>query len=189
MKQEFYDALMENPIVAAVKDMEGLKKCLELSDVKVVFILFGDICTIGKIVEKAKMAGKQVLVHLDLISGIGTKEVVVDYIKENTKADGIITTRSSHIKRAKDLGICTVLRFFVIDSMAFANVEKQVRQVQPDVIEILPGVMPKVIKRLSGSGRYPVIAGGLIMDREDVVGALDAGAACVSTTNQDVWKM
>lgn len=189
MKQDFYDALMENPIVAAVKDMKGLRKCLKLSDVKVVFILFGDICTIGNIVEQAKAAGKQVFVHLDLISGIGTKEVVVDYIKENSKADGIITTRSSHIKRAKELGLCTVLRFFVIDSMAFANVEKQVGQVQPDVIEVLPGVMPKVIKRLSGSGRYPVIAGGLIMDREDVMGALNAGAVCVSTTNQEVWQM
>lgn len=189
MKQEFYDALMENPIVAAVKDMEGLRKCLKMEDIKVVFILFGDICSIGRIVEEAKRAGKQVLVHLDLVGGIGTKEVVVDYIRENTKADGIITTRSSHVRRAKELGLCTVLRFFVIDSMAFENIAKQVRQVQPDMMEILPGVMPKIIRKLVKSEKIPVIAGGLVMDREDVMGALDAGAVCVSTTNQDVWRM
>lgn len=189
MRQEFYDALMENPIVAAVKDMEGLDRCLELPDIKIVFILFGDICTVSSIAAKAKAAGRQVFVHLELLSGIGTKEVVVDYIREHTPADGIITTRSSHIKRAKELGLSSVLRFFVIDSMAFSNIEKQIHQVQPDVIEILPGVMPKVIKKLTAREKIPVIAGGLIMDREDVVSALDAGAVCVSTTNQDVWRM
>ena len=35
----------------------------------------------------------------------------------------------------------------------------------------------------------PVIAGGLISDKEDVMGALGAGAAAVSTTNQKVWEL
>ena len=37
--------------------------------------------------------------------------------------------------------------------------------------------------------QQPVIAGGLISDKEDVIEALDAGAISVSTTNQDVWFM
>ena len=35
----------------------------------------------------------------------------------------------------------------------------------------------------------PVIAGGLITDREDIMGALGAGAISISTTNQKVWFM
>ena len=59
----------------------------------------------------------------------------------------------------------------------------------PDMIEIMPGVMPKIIKSLRGSTSIPLIAGGLIADKEDVMGALLAGASAVSTSRQDVWEM
>ena len=49
--------------------------------------------------------------------------------------------------------------------------------------------MPKIIKKICKMGNIPVIAGGLVMDKEDVMGALSAGAISVSTTNQDVWLM
>lgn len=35
----------------------------------------------------------------------------------------------------------------------------------------------------------PVLAGGLIADKEDVMAALRAGAMAISTTNQQVWLM
>ena len=49
MDRKYYEAIESNPVVAAVKDMEGLLKCCELEDIRVVFILFGDICTIRDI--------------------------------------------------------------------------------------------------------------------------------------------
>ena len=61
--------------------------------------------------------------------------------------------------------------------------------VRPDFIEVLPGLMPKVIRKICRTSRIPIIAGGLITDKEDVVAALSAGAIAVSTTNQDVWRM
>ena len=51
MEQRFYDAMADCPVVAAVKDFEGVEQCLK-SDVKIVFILFGDICNIAEIVER-----------------------------------------------------------------------------------------------------------------------------------------
>ena len=35
----------------------------------------------------------------------------------------------------------------------------------------------------------PIIAGGLISDKESVMAALSAGAIAVSSTNHEVWKM
>ena len=77
-----------------------------------------------------------------------------------------------------------------MDSIALRNVEMTDHQyagARPDFIEILPGVMPKIIKKICKKSRCPVIAGGLITDKEDVMGALNAGAISVSSTNQDVW--
>lgn len=93
------------------------------------------------------------------------------------------------IKKAKELGMYTVLRYFLLDSMAFENIRQQQHMVRPDFIEVLPGVMPRVIKRICGSVKTPIIAGGLITDKEDVMAALSAGAIAVSSTNHQVWKM
>ena len=81
MDQKFYDAVASNPIIAAVKDMEGLKECCSLPDIEVVFILFGDICTIADIVKAIKDSGKLALVHMDLVTGLSPKDVSVDFIK------------------------------------------------------------------------------------------------------------
>jgi glycerol uptake operon antiterminator len=105
----------------------------------VVFTLCGDICNIAKIVDEIKDAGKIAIVHMDLVDGLSGKESTVDFIKEHTKADGIISTKPALIKRAKELGLYTILRIFILDSMAFENIRKQMSIAKPDALEILPG--------------------------------------------------
>ena len=137
-------------------------------------------------VEKAQ---KVAMVHLDLITGLGPKEVSVDFIRNSTEADGIISTRPAIIRRACELDFYTALRIFILDSMAYENIEKQLNAVRPDIVEILPGAMPKVIRKVCRKVRQPVIASGLISDKEDIMVALAAGAIAVSSTNQEVWMM
>lgn len=185
---EILEQFEDCPVVAAIKDEEGLDKCLT-SDIQIVFVLYGDICNIGDIVGRLKAAGKTVFIHADLIGGLGCREVAVTYLRRETDADGIISTKPALIKQAKTVGFFAIMRFFVIDSMAFGNVEKQIENVKPDMIELIPGVMPKVIRKvvkLVGDS-MPVIVGGLIMDKEDVMAALNAGAVSISSTCQDVW--
>jgi len=186
MDHRFVEAVEASPIIAAIKDAEGLELCLE-SESQVVFILYGDVCNIGEIVGRIKDSGRIALVHMDLITGLSTKEVAVDFIHQNTEADGIISTKPALVKRAAELEMYTVMRFFVLDSMSLSNIENQWKHVKPDFIEILPGVMPKIIRRIKQMVEVPVIAGGLISDKEDIIAALDAGATSVSATDPKVW--
>lgn len=186
MKKEFKEALEDSPIIIAIKDDNGLEKCIE-SDSRIVFILYGDIITIPDIVEKVKASGKIAMVHIDLITGLSSKEIAVDFLKKYTLADGIITTKPNLIKHANELGFYTILRLFLLDSMAYENIDKQVKNARPDVIEVLPAPMPKIVKKVCKLSPIPVIAGGLISDKEDVMTLLQAGAICISTTNSDVW--
>ena len=192
MGREFVEAIEAAPIVAAVKDDSGLEMCLT-SDVDAVFILYGDICTISDIVAKVKDTGKIAMVHMDLINGLSPRDISTDFIRKYTRADGIITTKSNLITHAKEIGLATVLRHFVLDSMALINIERQShagRESQPDMIEILPGIIiPKMIRKICSMSRVPVICGGLIQDKEDVMHALASGAAAISTTSSDVWFM
>lgn len=60
--------------------------------------------------------------------------------------------------------------------------------VHADVIDILPGAMPDVIRCLSQRVTQPLIASGLLTDKRDVCGALAAGAVAVSTTSEELWE-
>lgn len=189
MDQHFYNMVESNPVIAAIKDESGLERCCQLEELKVVFILYGDICSIEEIVRTVKNAGKLAIVHVDLVGGLSPKEIAVDFIRKYTGADGIISTKPGMIRRAKELGMYTVMRFFILDSMALENIQKQLVQVKPDFIEILPGIMPRMIRQVCRLAKPQVIAGGLLADRDEVVSALDAGAISVSTTNQMVWTL
>ena len=192
MNQEFYEAVEANPVIAAVKSDAGLQAAVEMEEIQVIFVLYGDVCTIPEILERIKAAGKKAMVHIDLIAGLSAKAISVEFIARQTRADGIITTKPALVRRAKELGIFAVLRFFVIDSLALKNIENLEMQCgtsRPDFIEVLPGVMPKVLGRIAKVSRIPMIAGGLITEKEDVIAALSAGAIAVSSTNQDVWNL
>lgn len=187
-EKEIRELLDGCPVIAAVKDTESLERGIR-SDIPLVFVLFGDICSIEEIVEKLKEAGKTVFVHLDLIQGLSGREVAVDFLKARTKADGIISTKINVVNYAEQQGFYTVFRVFLVDTKAYETLVKQRKQIHMDVLEILPGVMPRVIKKLVQSFSIPVIASGLIMEKEDVIEGLKAGAMAISTTNIKVWEM
>ena len=42
MNQNFYEAVEDNPIIAAVKSMEDVEECCKHDDIRVIFILFGE---------------------------------------------------------------------------------------------------------------------------------------------------
>ena len=181
-------ALELSPIIAAVKDEERLKTCLT-SDCAAVFLLFGNICNIGGLVEQVKQAGKLAFVHMEFIDGLATREISVSFIRKFTQADGILSTKPALIRHAKELGLTAVQRFFLIDSIAFDNVQKQMAGGCADYVEVLPAVMPKILRGICRATSTPVIASGMITDKEDVLTALDCGAAAVSSTNPKVWFM
>lgn len=189
MEQRLFECMEANPVIAAIKNDEGLDACCSCTDIRVVFTLYGDIITIPHIVSRIKETGKIVIVHIDLIAGLNGREVIVDYIRKNTLADGIISTRPSLIRRGRELNMVTILRSFLLDSLALENLRKQIEQARPDVVEILPGLMPEMIAKVRQMVSIPVVAGGLISQKKDVLAALSAGAISISSTNPEVWKM
>lgn len=186
--REFIELIEANPIVAAIKSDRDLEQCLA-SEIEVVFVLYGDVLSIKGIVERLKRAGKAVLVHMDLIEGLAQKEISVDFIKNETLADGIISTKSALIRRANTLSLNTVMRFFMIDSLALGSVERQSKSdIQPDIIEMLPGILlPDFIKKIQNLCHVPLMASGLITSKSEIISALKAGVIAISTTDREIW--
>jgi glycerol uptake operon antiterminator len=187
-REKFFASISEIPIVASVKDEDSLQAALR-SECEIIFVLYGDLCSIGQIVQQIKDTGKTAIVHIDLIDGLSSREIAVKYLRENSSADGIISTRPGMIKAAREQNLLAIQRYFLIDSIALENFKKSVGSGCADAIEVLPAVMPKVIKHILSFCPIPLIIGGLIMDKEDIIAGLESGAVAVSSTNPDIWTM
>ena len=81
------------------------------------------------------------------------------------------------------------MRFFAVDSKSIDTTAASIKASKPDMIEIMPGVLFKVIKSLSTRINTPIIAGGLIDSPEEVAMAIESGAAGVSTGKSMLWAL
>ncbi|WP_271811169.1 glycerol-3-phosphate responsive antiterminator [Clostridium beijerinckii] len=181
------ELLEENPIIAAVKNQEQLDQALN-SEAQIIFVLFGDVMSIKRISELITSKNKIGIIHIDLVEGFTNKEIVVKYIKEETKFSGIISTKPQVVKLAKKYNLLGVQRVFIFDTLSLNNVKSHMIS-ECDAIEVLPGIIPKVIEIISKYSSKPVVAGGLIETKEEVMQALNSGATCVSTTKKEIWNM
>lgn len=186
--QQLLEQLQINPVIAAVGNEEELALALT-SDCRAVFLLMGDVLNIGKLTRRVQESGKLCVIHLDLIEGYSGKEIAVDAIHQETGAEGIISTRGALIRRAKQLGMAAIQRGFMLDSRSLNSFEQQIQLSKPDFVEILPGLLPKVIATLKKQVDVPIIAGGFIHEKEDVFAAISAGALAVSASSPMIWTL
>ena len=181
------ELLEENPIIAAVKNEEQLDQAVN-SEAQIIFVLFGDVMNIKEISNIIVSKNKIGIIHIDLVEGFTNKEVVIRYIKEETKFSGIISTKPQVVKLAKKYDLVAVQRVFIFDTLSLNNVKNHMIS-ECDAVEVLPGIIPKVLGIIAKYSNKPVVAGGLIETKEEVMQALNSGATCVSTTKKEIWDM
>ena len=87
------------------------------------------------------------------------------------------------------MGVFTIEKLFIHDSTELMDNISSLKALRPHAIDISPGVVTKVITKISQELRLPVIASGLIENKKDVELALNAGAIGISSSNPTTWKL
>ena len=175
----------ERKVAAAIRTDEDFEAALK-SSVKVVFLQNSNILNIEDMVKRAHDRGKIVFIHMDFAEGIGKDRAGLKYVKK-MGADGILTTKTGLIRNAKEIGLTTVQRFFIVDSHSVDTAVDSIKIASPDVVEIMPGVVDKKIHEFARKVDTPILAGGLIELETEVEKALEAGAKAVSTACRSLW--
>lgn len=179
------EILEDNPIIAAIKDVNDVDLALS-TDVGVIFMLCGSILDIKDITERVKAKNKKIFVHIDLINGLGRDDDAIKFLKMSG-VDGVITTKPSLIKIIKNEGLIAIQRLFMLDSRSLETGIKSILEDKPHAVEIMPGLACKVIERIHNYVNIPIIAGGLMLDKCDIINALSCGAVGISTSAKKLW--
>lgn len=173
-------------IIAAARSDEELLAAVG-SKAEIIFMLAPNIADLKRQAEAVHKAGKKMFIHLDLAEGIGKDEYGIRFAKEQG-VDGIISTRTNIIKLAKKENMFTVQRFFAVDSQSVFTTVETAKASKADMIEIMPGTVTKVIKKLKKELEMPIVAGGLIETTREIEDAILCGATAVSTGKREFWE-
>jgi|AGTN01.3.fsa_nt_gi Glycerol-3-phosphate responsive antiterminator (mRNA-binding) len=183
---DYVETIRDNPVIAAVQSQPTFGAALGLR-MPTVFLVNTDIFSAKASVDLGIAAGCNVLLHMDLIDGLASSAKALDYVQHRISPSGIISTKSTLIKYAREQGVFCIQRFFIVDSASYDNAVRTARKNKPNMVELMPGIIPDVLRRFTAEVDTPVIAGGLITDRHQVISALSAGAVGVSTGCQALW--
>lgn len=174
------------PIIAAVRSEADFEAAIN-ADVQAVFLLSSDIFSLDDLVSRSHKNGKLLFLHTDFVQGVSNDADGVRYLASRG-VDGVISTRANIISAASDCGIRSVQRFFMIDSRSEQTALDTLRSSRADMVEIMPAVAYKSIEKIKRSVRIPIIAGGLIEQKDEVFKALSAGASAISTGKKELWE-
>jgi glycerol uptake operon antiterminator len=173
-------------ILPALRHLRQFDQLME-SSYEYIVLLEIHISNIKSIKEAATKHHKKILVHADLIQGLKTDDYAAEFLCNDIKPAGIISTRSNMIMKAKSKGIAAIQRMFLLDTIALEKSYALIERTKPDYIEVLPGVIPGLINEVHQRTGIPIISGGLIRTPKHVEAALAAGAVAVTTSNPIIW--
>ncbi len=101
-----------------------------------------------------------------MIDGLKGDSAGIEYLKECVELDGIISTKTSNIKHATQVGLYAIQRIFIIDSLSLKTGIKNILEHRPTAVEVMPGIASKIINKLETKVKnIPIIAGGLIKEK------------------------
>lgn len=174
-------------VISATRSDEEFLRAITY-ETEIIFDLDPDLMNISAKVKKAHEAGKKYMLHVDLAKGLGKDESGIRFLKR-VGVDGVISTKVGVIKLAREQGMLTVQRFFIVDSHSVQTTADAVKSSKPSMIEIMPGTLCKVIEKLKKDIDVPIIAGGLIETEEEVRAVIASGASAVSTARCELWTL
>ncbi len=177
---------MHQDILPATTNMKDFEYFLR-SPYETGVILETHLGQIKHLTKMAKSYQKKLFFHVDLIHGLKNDEYGTQYLCQEFKPYGLISTKSSVIIEAKKNNVITVQRAFVIDSHALERSYKIIKKAEPDFVEVLPGAYSDMIPEVAAKVTVPVIAGGLIRTIEEAENALKSGAVSITTSNRKLW--
>jgi glycerol uptake operon antiterminator len=172
------------PAAKSIKDFERLMN----SPFETVILLDSHVAQLQSLMRLAQKHGKKVLLHVDLVQGLKSDEYAAEFLCQVIKPAGLISTRTPVIQVAKKKSLIAIQRVFLLDTHALETSYRLLKTSQPDYIEVLPGVIPHIIKEVTNHTNIPILAGGLIRNEKEVRQALDAGAVAVTTSSQNLWS-
>lgn len=174
------------PCGAAVRSDDQLEPALR-SACGAIFVLRANGLELSPVVHRIHAAGKLAVVHLDLVDGLNADLTGVRWLVR-CGADAIISSHGQAVRAIRAEGLVAIQRLLCVSEIGIELGLVAVARSEPDIVELLPGViLPAVADLVMSRLAVPMLAGGFIHDAAGAREVLDAGALGVTTSERALW--
>lgn len=170
--------------------------------VRALFLRHCNLFELIDLVEQARQRGIATYVNIDHIDGIHPDSAGIRYLAEMMHVQGILSNNPRVLALGKNLGLETIQRIFALDSTGLDAALESVDVTQIDLLDISPAlVVPYIAQTIKerfmvdGGDKSPpsmrrfrpFLASGLIQTSQQVASVLQAGAAGIIVTRDELW--
>ncbi|MFD1441658.1 glycerol-3-phosphate responsive antiterminator [Lacticaseibacillus hegangensis] len=155
-------------------------------------IIFLTGCNIGNlqaVVRRVHKAHKLAFVHLEFLSGFKADHEGLNLLHTMFNCDGVVSTNIRSLSLAKKIGLQTIFRLFLVDSVSYERSKSALKDETFTAIELLPAINAVAqFPLIWTSGlKAPLIAGGFIRTQNMISNVWNAGFDYLDTSQPDLW--
>ena len=183
----FLSRLTVVPCCPATTTGEQFRRALA-SRAEVVLILRANGLELAPFIDQAHELGKLVAVHLDLVSGLRGDRASVQWLSESG-ADAVISSRGHLMATIRHERMTAIQRFLLVRLTQISTGMAAIRRSEPDIVEVLPGVVLPQVRHMLPELGLPLMAGGFVRTIDDVRAILECGALAVTSSNEALWRL
>jgi glycerol uptake operon antiterminator len=181
----FIERVAADPCCAAITGEEGLDEALA-SRAPVIFVLRGDGLSVGHLVRQIHDADKLVAVHVDLVGGLRADRAGIDWLA-GAGVDAVISSHGQLMAAIRHGGMTAIHRLLLVRRSQLDTAVAAIGRSNPNIVEILPGVILPSVVAMMPRFEVPVLAGGFVRTEAEVHAILSAGALGVTTSTRALW--
>lgn len=172
-------------VIPVITSMKGLETFL-MTPLKVFILQDVHINHLKGMIESAHDYNKEVIVHIELISGLANDEYGAQFLIQQLHVDGLISSKPKIIEMAQKNHCPAIFRVFIMDSKSVKRSLQIIQTLKPDVVEFLPAliyeIFPNVLKEIDAE----VWAGGLVSTENQIKAILKTGIKRITLSNLEL---
>lgn len=177
-------------IIPVIEQKAQLSRVFDLPSARAVLLRHCSLFELAGFLERARQRQLPTYVSIDHVDGIHADSAGLRYLSERLSITGIISTHPRVLAIAKDYGLETIQRMYVLDSTGLDAALETLDTSIIDMLDISPAlVIPYVIPRLRVPLPLPFLASGLVLEAEHVRSVLRNGASGIFVSRDDLWSV
>ncbi len=98
------------------------------------------IGNLKSLIDRVHQAGKRASVNVELIGGFNLDRNGAQFLKQMFHADVVMVSNPLLVKSLKKLGLYTILRVILIDSLSLENSARIISETSCDAVELRPAI-------------------------------------------------
>lgn len=176
---------LDKTIIPSVRELKCMSLACQTTS-PLVFLINTNIGNLKQQVDFVHSTGKQACVQLEMIDGLAGNQTAIRLLKQLFKVDAISTTNVASANAARKVGLYSIYRFFMIDSVSLDRTLKTLKNNSFDAIELLPSYYSTVYYKKIHDAVLPTtkfIAGGFIRKKSQIDHIFNVGVNAVSTSD------